>query len=163
MNSGSLSRIVWAKSRFVAVVFGLSMDYEVFLVSRMHEEWVHTHDAHYAARHGLAMTGRVVTAAAIIMIAVFGAFAIGNERALAMMGVGFASAIFIDAFIIRLLLLPAVMHLAGPAMWWMPSWLERRLPRLAIEAEEHPETVEGKPLPTGPHAAGEQEPASVPT
>ncbi|HEX5782028.1 MAG TPA: MMPL family transporter [Solirubrobacteraceae bacterium] len=116
-----------------AVVFGLSMDYEVFLVSRMHEEWVHTKDAHYAVRHGLAMTGRVVTAAAIIMIAVFGAFAIGNERALAMMGVGFASAIFIDAFIIRLLLLPAVMHLAGPAMWWMPAWLERRLPHLHIE------------------------------
>jgi RND superfamily putative drug exporter len=122
-----------------AVVFGLSMDYEVFLVSRMHEEWVHTRDARYAVRHGLAMTGRVVTAAAVIMIAVFGAFAIGNERALAMMGVGFASAIFIDAFIIRLLLLPAVMHLVGPAMWWMPDWLEKRLPRLAIEAEEHPE------------------------
>ena len=110
-----------------AVVFGLSMDYEVFLVSRMHEEWVHTSDAQYAVQHGLAMTGRVVTAAAIIMIAVFGAFAIGNERALAMMGVGFAAAIFIDAFIIRLLLLPAVMHLAGPAMWWMPDWLEKRL------------------------------------
>src|SRR5215208_696581 len=128
-----------------AVVFGLSMDYEVFLVSRMHEEWVHTKDAKYAARHGLAMTGRVVTAAAIIMIAVFGAFAIGNERALAMMGVGFASAIFIDAFIIRLLLLPAVMHLAGPAMWWMPDWLDRRLPRLAIEAEERPEPDGGVP------------------
>jgi putative drug exporter of the RND superfamily len=122
-----------------AVVFGLSMDYEVFLVSRMHEEWVHTKDAHYAVRHGLAMTGRVVTAAAIIMIAVFGAFAIGNERALAMMGVGFASAIFIDAFIIRLLLLPAVMHLVGPAAWWMPSWLEKRLPHLHIEAEDEPE------------------------
>ena len=116
-----------------AVVFGLSMDYEVFLVSRMHEEWVHTKDATYAVRHGLAMTGRVVTAAAIIMIAVFGAFAIGNERALAMMGVGFAAAIFIDAFIIRLLLLPAVMHLAGPAMWWMPAWLDKRLPHLHIE------------------------------
>jgi RND superfamily putative drug exporter len=119
-----------------AVVFGLSMDYEVFLVSRMHEEWVHTHDARYAVRHGLAMTGRVVTAAAIIMIAVFGAFAIGNERALAMMGVGFGAAIFIDAFIIRLLLLPAVMHIAGPAMWWMPSWLDRRLPHLNIERPE---------------------------
>src|SRR5215216_1625929 len=123
-----------------AVVFGLSMDYEVFLVSRMHEEWVRTRDAKYAAQHGLAMTGRVVTAAAIIMIAVFGAFAIGNERALAMMGVGFGAAIFIDAFIIRLLLLPAVMHLAGPAMWWMPAWLERRLPHLHIEAEEAPAT-----------------------
>ena len=119
-----------------AVVFGLSMDYEVFLVSRMHEEWTHTKDAKYAVQHGLAMTGRVVTAAAIIMIAVFGAFAIGNERALAMMGVGFASAIFIDAFIIRLLLLPAVMHLAGPAMWWMPSWLDKHLPHLNIEPPE---------------------------
>ena len=119
-----------------AVVFGLSMDYEVFLVSRMHEEWTHTRDAKYAVTHGLAMTGRVITAAAIIMIAVFGAFAIGNERALAMMGVGFASAIFIDAFIIRLLLLPAVMHLAGPAMWWMPAWLEKRLPHLNIEPPE---------------------------
>jgi RND superfamily putative drug exporter len=132
-----------------AVVFGLSMDYEVFLVSRMHEEWVHTHDARYAVRHGLAMTGRVVTAAAIIMIAVFGAFAIGNERALAMMGVGFGAAIFIDAFIIRLLLLPAVMHLAGPAMWWMPAWLERRLPQLHIERPEE--------LPTPP----EREPEAV--
>jgi RND superfamily putative drug exporter len=131
-----------------AVVFGLSMDYEVFLVSRMHEEWVHTGDAHYAVRHGLAMTGRVVTAAAIIMIAVFGAFAIGNERALAMMGVGFASAIFIDAFIIRLLLLPAVMHLAGPAMWWMPGWLDRRLPHLHIErpeADDAPPAVDERP------------------
>ena len=125
-----------------AVVFGLSMDYEVFLVSRMHEEWTHTKDARYAVQHGLAMTGRVVTAAAIIMIAVFGAFAIGNERALAMMGVGFASAIFIDAFIIRLLLLPAVMHLAGPAMWWMPAWLDKRLPHLNIEPPEEHEAVE---------------------
>jgi RND superfamily putative drug exporter len=140
-----------------AVVFGLSMDYEVFLVSRMHEEWVHTRDSNYAVRHGLAMTGRVVTAAAVIMIAVFGAFAIGNERALAMMGVGFASAIFIDAFIIRLLLLPAVMHIVGPAMWWMPAWLERRLPRLAIEPEERPATGDG-----APPAAGEPQPASAP-
>jgi len=131
-----------------AVVFGLSMDYEVFLVSRMHEEWVKTGDAHYAVRHGLAMTGRVVTAAAIIMIAVFGAFAIGNERALAMMGVGFASAIFIDAFIIRLLLLPAVMHIVGPAMWWIPDWLDRRLPHLHIERPdtEEPISADGRPV-----------------
>src|SRR3954467_14743028 len=99
-----------------AVVFGLSMDYEVFLVSRMHEEWTKTRNAKYAVQHGLAMTGRVVTAAAILMIPGLGASRTGNERALAMMGVGFASAIFIDAFIIRLLLLPAVRHLAGPAM-----------------------------------------------
>ena len=141
-----------------AVVFGLSMDYEVFLVSRMHEEWVHTGDAKYAVRHGLAMTGRVVTAAAIIMIAVFGAFAIGNERALAMMGVGFASAIFIDAFIIRLLLLPAVMHIVGPAMWWMPSWLEKRLPHLNIERPDAPD--EEPPSDGGMRREPEPEPAS---
>src|SRR3954447_26573323 len=130
-----------------AVVFGLSMDYEVFLVSRMHEEWVHTKDAKYAVRHGLAMTGRVVTAAAIIMIAVFGAFAIGNERALAMMGVGFGAAIFIDAFIIRLLLLPAVMHLGGEAMWWMPAWLDKHLPHFNIERpDDEPDAVEEREL-----------------
>ena len=140
-----------------AVVFGLSMDYEVFLVSRMHEEWVHTGDSKYAVRHGLAMTGRVVTAAAIIMIAVFGAFAIGNERALAMMGVGFGAAIFIDAFIIRLLLLPAVMHLAGPAMWWMPAWLEQRLPHLNIEP---PESDEEPPPPGGALREPEPQPAA---
>jgi RND superfamily putative drug exporter len=136
-----------------AVVFGLSMDYEVFLVSRMHEEWTHTRDARYAVRHGLAMTGRVVTAAAIIMIAVFGAFAIGNERALAMMGVGFGAAIFIDAFIIRLLLLPAVMHIAGPAMWWMPAWLEKRLPHLNIERPDE------LPPPDGRYPEPEPQPA----
>jgi len=103
------------------------------------------------------MTGRVVTAAAIIMIAVFGAFAIGNERALAMMGVGFASAIFIDAFIIRLLLLPAVMHLVGPAMWWMPDWLERRLPRLHIE---RPDTVDEPPSVEGEHDERQPEPVA---
>jgi putative drug exporter of the RND superfamily len=144
-----------------AVVFGLSMDYEVFLVSRMHEEWTRTRDARYAVQHGLAMTGRVVTAAAVIMIAVFGAFAIGNERALAMMGVGFASAIFLDAFVIRLLLLPAVMHLVGPAMWWMPAWLERRLPRLAIDSEEGPGSDDEPPTPDGRRREGEPQPASA--
>ena len=140
-----------------AVVFGLSMDYEVFLVSRMHEEWVHTGDAKYAVRHGLAMTGRVVTAAAIIMIAVFGAFAIGNERALAMMGVGFASAIFIDAFIIRLLLLPAVMHIVGPAMWWMPAWLDKHLPHFNIE---RPDTDDEPPSDGGVRREPEPQPVS---
>ena len=141
-----------------AVVFGLSMDYEVFLVSRMHEEWVHTKDATYAVRHGLAMTGRVVTAAAIIMIAVFGAFAIGNERALAMMGVGFAAAIFIDAFIIRLLLLPAVMHLAGPAMWWMPD-----VARAAPAAAAHRASRRGGRAARRGAAQGRGQPAVVRT
>jgi RND superfamily putative drug exporter len=116
-----------------AIIFGLSMDYEVFLVTRMHEEWQHTRDAGYAVRHGLALTGKVVMAAAIIMISVFGSFVLGDDRTIKLFGVGLASAVLFDAFVIRLVLVPALMHLFGRASWWMPSWLNRRLPRLSIE------------------------------
>jgi RND superfamily putative drug exporter len=121
-----------------AIIFGLSMDYEVFLVTRMHEEWEHTHDAGFAVRHGLALTGKVVMAAAIIMISVFGSFVLGDDRTIKLFGVGLASAVLFDAFVIRLILVPALMHLFGRASWWMPEWLETRLPRLSIEgpAEE---------------------------
>jgi RND superfamily putative drug exporter len=124
-----------------AIIFGLSMDYEVFLVTRMHEEWEHTKDPHYAVRHGLALTGKVVMAAAIIMISVFGSFILGDDRTIKLFGVGLASAVLFDAFVIRLVLVPALMHLFGKASWWMPAWLDRRLPRLSIEgpAEETPE------------------------
>jgi putative drug exporter of the RND superfamily len=116
-----------------AIIFGLSMDYEVFLVTRMHEEWEHTKDPHHAVQHGLALTGKVVMAAAIIMISVFGSFVLGDDRTIKLFGVGLASAVLFDAFVIRLVLVPAVMHLFGTASWWMPAWLERRLPRLSIE------------------------------
>jgi RND superfamily putative drug exporter len=116
-----------------AIIFGLSMDYEVFLVTRMHEEWEHTRDAGYAVRHGLALTGKVVMAAAIIMIAVFGSFVLGDDRTIKLFGVGLASAVLFDAFVIRLVLVPALMHLLGRASWWMPAPLARRLPRLSIE------------------------------
>jgi RND superfamily putative drug exporter len=116
-----------------AIIFGLSMDYEVFLVTRMHEEWEHTRDAGYAVRHGLALTGKVVMAAAIIMISVFGSFVLGDDRTIKLFGVGLASAVLFDAFVIRLVLVPALMHLFGKASWWMPRALERRLPRLSIE------------------------------
>jgi putative drug exporter of the RND superfamily len=116
-----------------AIIFGLSMDYEVFLVTRMHEEWERTHDAPFAVRHGLALTGKVVMAAAIIMISVFGSFVLGDDRTIKLFGVGLASAVLFDAFVIRLVLVPALMHLFGRASWWMPSWLESRLPRLSIE------------------------------
>jgi RND superfamily putative drug exporter len=133
-----------------AIIFGLSMDYEVFLVTRMHEEWEHTHDASYAVRHGLALTGKVVMAAAIIMISVFGSFVLGDDRTIKLFGVGLASAVLFDAFVIRLVLVPALMHLFGRASWWMPEWLDRRLPRLSIEgpaedgdaASEHRDRVE---------------------
>ena len=118
-----------------AIVFGLSMDYEVFVVSRIHEEWQTRKDASAAVREGLARTGRVVTAAAAVMVAVFGAFAISGDRVLAMFGLAMASAVFLDALVVRMLLLPAVLQLMGATTWKLPRWLERRLPRVALEAE----------------------------
>jgi len=121
-----------------AIVFGLSMDYEVFLVSRVHEEWQARRDASAAVREGLARTGRVITAAAAVMIAVFGAFAISGDRVLEMFGLAMASAVLLDAVVVRMLLLPAVLQLLGRTTWALPRWLDRRLPRLAIEAEPAP-------------------------
>jgi len=120
-----------------AIVFGLSMDYEVFLVTRMHEEWEKTKDASYAVRHGLALTGRVITAAAIIMISVFASFMLGDDRVIKLFGLGLASAVFLDAFVIRLFLVPSLMFLFGRASWWLPASIDRRLPRLSIEGPEH--------------------------
>jgi putative drug exporter of the RND superfamily len=116
-----------------AIVFGLSMDYEVFLVSRIHEEWQHRGDHSAAVREGLARSGRVITAAAAIMMVVFASFAGGDLRVLQLFGVALATAVFLDAFVIRMVLLPAVLELFGRRTWWVPSWLDRRLPRLAIE------------------------------
>jgi RND superfamily putative drug exporter len=121
-----------------AIVFGLSMDYEVFLISRVHEEWQARGDASAAIREGLARTGRVITAAAAVMVAVFGAFAISGDRILEMFGLAMASAVLLDALVVRMLLLPAVLQLLGRNAWWLPRWLDRRLPRVAIEPEAHP-------------------------
>jgi RND superfamily putative drug exporter len=118
-----------------AVVFGLSMDYEVFLISRVREEWEARGDASAAIREGLVRTGRVITAAAAVMIAVFIAFAISGTRVLEMFGLAMATAVFLDAIVIRLLLLPAVLQLLGSATWALPSWLDRRLPKVAIDAD----------------------------
>jgi putative drug exporter of the RND superfamily len=116
-----------------AIVFGLSMDYEVFLVSRIHEEWQHRGDASAAVREGLANTGRVITAAAAVMVAVFASFAAGDDRVLKLFGVAMATAVFLDAIVIRSILMPAVLELFGSRTWAFPSWFDRRLPRLAIE------------------------------
>jgi RND superfamily putative drug exporter len=118
-----------------AIVFGLSMDYEVFLVSRIHEEWTRRRDASAAVVSAVSSTGRVITAAAAIMVAVFSSFMLGDERVLKMFGLSFATAVFLDAFVVRSLLLPAVLELLGRATWWLPGWLERRLPHLAIDSE----------------------------
>ncbi|HWC33694.1 MAG TPA: MMPL family transporter [Mycobacteriales bacterium] len=116
-----------------AILFGLSMDYQVFLVSRMHEEWIHTGDNKLAVRVGQAETGRVITAAASIMTVVFLAFVFSDQRQVAEFGLGLASAVVIDAFILRTVLVPAVMHTLGQSNWYIPRWLDRVLPHLSIE------------------------------
>ncbi len=116
-----------------AIVFGLSMDYEVFLLSRMHEEWRRTGDAGFAVREGMASTGGVITAAAAIMIVVFGAFLFSPDRMLQQFGLGLAVAVLLDAVVIRCLIVPAVMRLFGRAAWWLPRPMDRRLPHLALE------------------------------
>jgi len=118
-----------------AVLFGLSMDYEVFLVSRMHEEWVTSGDNRRAVTRGQAETGRVITAAGLIMILVFLSFSlINNALVIQEFGIGFAVAIVIDAFVVRTVLVPSLMHVFGARNWWLPSWLHHRLPTLHIEA-----------------------------
>ncbi|MGW4028735.1 MMPL family transporter [Streptomyces sp. NPDC004838] len=116
-----------------AIVFGLSMDYEVFLISRIHEEWERTRDHSHAVREGLAETGKVITAAAAIMIVVFAAFVLSPTRMLQQFGLGLAVAILLDALVIRCLIVPAVMQLLGPRAWWLPAPLARLLPRVALE------------------------------
>ncbi len=116
-----------------AIVFGLSMDYEVFLVSRIHEQWTHTRDHRRAVGEGLALTGRVVTAAAAIMVCVFLSFMLGENRVIEEFGLSLASAVFLDAVVVRCLLLPAVLSVVGERTWWIPAWLDRVLPRLNIE------------------------------
>ncbi|HWE33098.1 MAG TPA: efflux RND transporter permease subunit [Solirubrobacteraceae bacterium] len=117
------------------ILFGLSMDYEVFLVSRIYEEWHRRRSNRDAVAHGLAATGRTITAAAAIMVLVFGAFVLGGERVIELFGIGLASAVLLDAVIVRAVLVPAVMMVFGEANWQLPAWLERRLPRLNVEGE----------------------------
>jgi RND superfamily putative drug exporter len=125
----------------IAILFGLSMDYQVFLVSRMHEEWVNTGDNELAVTHGQANTGRVISAAALVMICVFLAFAVGGERIIAEFGIGLGGAVLLDAFFLRTILVPSLMHFFGKANWWMPKWLERIVPHFAVEAREESKAV----------------------
>ena len=123
----------WIPVIIFAVVFGLSMDYEVFLISRVREEWVRRGDASTAVADGIALTGRVISAAAAIMICVFLSFMIGNQRALKEFGFGLAAAVFLDAIVIRCVMLPAVLELLGSRTWGLPRWLDQRLPHFNIE------------------------------
>ena len=133
-----------------AIVFGLSMDYEVFLVSRIHEAWMRRRDPTAALIDGLGSTGRVVTAAATIMVCVFTSFVLGEDRIVKMFGLGLAIAVFLDAFVVRSLLLPAVLTLFGERTWKLPRVLERRLPRIALEAPSQERSRHDR----GPHVGG---------
>jgi RND superfamily putative drug exporter len=125
----------WIPVLMFAVVFGLSMDYEVFLVTRVREEWVRRRDARVAVADGIAFTGRVISAAAAIMVCVFLSFMLGNERAVKEFGFGLAIAVFLDAIVIRCVMLPAVLELLGEVTWKLPKWIDRRLPHINIEGD----------------------------
>jgi len=120
-----------------AIVFGLSMDYEVFLLSRVKEEYDRTGDPTNSVADGLAATARVISAAAAIMVVVFGAFLLEDDRIVKLFGVGLAVAVLLDATLVRMLLVPATMALLGRGNWWIPQWLDRVLPKLNVEGESH--------------------------
>jgi RND superfamily putative drug exporter len=128
----------WIPVMLFAILFGLSMDYQVFLVSRMHEEWVHTQDNEQAVTVGQAETGGIITAAALIMIAVFLGFLLTPGRQIKIFGSGLAVAVFLDAFILRTMLVPSLMHLFGKANWYFPRWLHRITPRVSVEPSDDP-------------------------
>jgi RND superfamily putative drug exporter len=131
----------WAPMMLFAIVFGLSMDYEVFLLSRVREEWHRTGDSRTSVADGLAATAKVITAAAAIMVVVFGSFVLESDRTMKLMGIGLAVAILLDATIVRMLLVPATMELLGDRNWWLPRWLERFVPNIAVEG-----TTQAAPL-----------------
>jgi RND superfamily putative drug exporter len=133
-----------------SVLFGLSMDYEVFLVSRIREEYVASGDNTEAVARGLSATTRVITAAAAIMVCVFAAFGLSDQRVVKEFGIGLASAILLDATIVRLVLVPSLMQLAGDWNWWMPRWLDRLLPRLHFDGHAFDD-------PSVPYVAGGSE------
>jgi putative drug exporter of the RND superfamily len=135
----------WAPMMLFAIVFGLSMDYEVFLLSSVKEEWDATHDNAHAVSAGLAVTARLITAAALIMVCVFGMFVLSDIRALKLMGLGLAVAVAVDATIVRIVLVPATMELLGNANWWLPKWLDRILPHLAVEGSPTAPVRSGAP------------------
>ncbi|MDT3444560.1 MMPL family transporter [Pseudofrankia sp. BMG5.37] len=129
----------------VGVMFGLSMDYQVFLVSRMHEEWTHTHDNTRSIRVGLTETTKVIATAAVIMLCVFSSFGFSGQRVVSSIGIGLALAVVVDAFVVRMVLVPALMRMIGNRVWAYPRWADRITPRLAVEGPS-PETTGTRPV-----------------
>jgi RND superfamily putative drug exporter len=148
-----------------AILFGLSMDYQVFLVTRIHEEWLKAGDNRVAVRNGLAATGKTITAAALIMILVFGSFILGGERVIKEFGLGLAGGILVDAVVIRMCVVPSVMLLIGKANWWFPKSLDRVLPHIGLEHADA--TAIAVPAAEGgsdgdPGTAASEQPSSIP-
>jgi putative drug exporter of the RND superfamily len=129
-----------------AVLFGLSTDYEVFLISRIHEQWLGRHNNTEAVNHGQAVAGRTITSLAAIMVVVFVAFTFTTDRTIKLIGLGMASSIFLDAVVIRTVLVPAIMHSFGKANWFLPAWLQRRLPSINVEGNPEPNAETGPPM-----------------
>jgi RND superfamily putative drug exporter len=153
----------WLPMTMFAVLFGLSMDYEVFLLSRVREEYMRTRDNSRAVADGLASTARVITAAAAIMVTVFGAFVMEDAVFLKLAGIGLATAVFVDATVVRLVLVPATMELLGDRNWWLPGWLDRLLPHVGVEGEPAVPVPVPEPAATdGSRTDGDHEPVPVP-
>jgi RND superfamily putative drug exporter len=128
----------WIPMMMFTILFGLSMDYEIFLLSRIREEYLETHDNAASVANGVAQTGRVITAAAAIMIVVFGTFVLGfGARVVKEIGLGLAVAVLVDATLVRMVLVPATMELLGDANWWLPRWLDKAIPSFSIERDTH--------------------------
>jgi RND superfamily putative drug exporter len=128
-----------------AIIFGLSMDYEVFLVTRIHEEWLKSGDNSLAVRNGLAATGKTITAAALIMLLVFGSFIFGGQLIIKEFGIGLAAGVLVDAVFIRMAIVPALMQLFGRANWWYPRWLERITPHISVDPADEDAPVGAEP------------------
>jgi RND superfamily putative drug exporter len=143
-----------------AIVFGLSMDYEVFLLSRIHEEWIRTGDSRTSVADGVAATARVITAAAAIMVFVFASFILDANRAVKLMGLGLAVAVLLDATVVRMLLVPATMELLGDKNWWLPRWLDRIVPHVSVEGSTDPAREDVDPS-EDPMPQPEREPEPV--
>jgi RND superfamily putative drug exporter len=151
----------WVPVIMFAVVFGLSMDYEVFLVSRVREQWIRKGDASAAVGDGIALTGRVISAAAAIMVCVFLSFTLGDQRTLKEFGFGLAVAVLLDALVVRCVLLPAVLELLGPTTWRLPRWLDARLPHINIEGSTARALPAIEPVDLGETAAPEPTPTKA--
>src|ERR671930_655191 len=147
---GAIPIVSFVPLLMFAILFGLSMDYEVFLVTQIQEHYKEHHRPVRAVVEGLANTGRVITSAALIMVCVFTSFVLNGDPIVKEFGVGLAAAIAIDATVVRCLLVPAVMTLLGKAAWWTPHWLGRVTPRISIEGQAYFARLDAKPMPAMP-------------